>query len=225
MRNESRSGQTSTAFVLRQLTLCILAVPLCWAEAAEIALAGVIGRHAVLVIDGGAPQTIRAGAQSREGVRVLAVDGDAAEVEYEGQRQRLRLGDRVVNTAGVAAVPRLELTADSQGHFWAQGRINGGVVRFLVDTGATMVALGRSDAQRLGVNFSRGERAASVTANGTVTTWRVRLDTVEIEGMRLHNVEAMVHENDLPVTLLGMSVLNRMRWQREGQRLTLEKRY
>lgn len=200
-------------------------VPVAGAMAVEIALAGVVGRNAVLVVDGGVPQTLGLGARSREGIRVLALDGEEAVVEFEGKRQKLRLGERVVNVPAGVSTGRLVLAADSQGHFWTQGKINGGEVRFLVDTGATMIALGRSDARRLGLNYTRGERAASVTANGVVATWRVRLDTVEIAGVRLHNVDAMVHERDLPVTLLGMSVLSRMRWQRDGQTLILEKMY
>lgn len=223
-RNEVSVGAWPARW-MRILTSAALLGPIAGTEASEIALAGVIGRHAVLVVDSGAPQTLRIGARSREGVQLISLENGEAIVEFEGQRQRLRLGERVVNTPTSSAPARLELTADSQGHFWVQGRINGSTVRFLVDTGATLISLGRSDAQRLGLNYMRGERAASVTANGTVATWRVRLDTVEIEGMRLHNVDAMVHERDLPITLLGMSALSRMRWQREGQKLILEKRY
>lgn len=207
------------------LALFGAAAPVLDAIAADIALAGVIGRHAVLVVDGGAPQTLGIGGRSREGVQVIDVNGEHAVVDVDGKRQRLRVGEHVVNTPSRSAPERLELIADRQGHFWAQGRINGSTVRFLVDTGASMIALGRSDALRLGLNYLRGERAASITANGTVATWRVRLDTVNIEGMRLHNIDAMVHEQDLPVTLLGMSALNRMRWQRDGHKLVLEKRY
>lgn len=195
------------------------------ADAAEISLAGVIGTRAILVVDGGAPQTLGVGARSREGIKLLSLQGEEAVVEFEGERQRLRLGERVVHAPEAVSTGKVVLNADSQGHFWTQGKINGGEVRFLVDTGASMVALGRSDARRLGLNYTRGTRAASVTANGVVATWRVRLDTVEIAGVRLHNVDAMVHEGDLPVTLLGMSALSRMRWQRDGQTLTLEKIY
>ena len=211
----------------RGLVLSVLALPvsLLPVSAAEIGLAGVIGSRAVVVVDGGVPQTLGVGARSREGVKLVSLQGEEAVVEFEGKHQRLRLGERVVNAPAAVTPGRLVLNADSQGHFWTQGKINGGEVRFLVDTGATMIALGRSDARRLGLNYTRGERAASVTANGVVATWRVRLDTVEIAGVRLHNVDAMVHERDLPVTLLGMSVLSRMRWQRDGQTLILEKMY
>lgn len=223
--SKKRRALGSASFTRLIMLISALGVSMTAPEAAEIALAGVIGHHAVLVVDGGSPQTLRVGALSREGVRLIGLTGDQAVVEFQGERQRLRLGESVVNTPGTSAPARLELVADGQGHFWAQGRINGSTVRFLIDTGASMIALGRSDALRLGLDYTTGERAATVTANGTVSTWRVRLDTVDVGGMRLHNVDAMIHDRDLPIALLGMSVLNRMRWQRDGQKLILEKRY
>ncbi len=192
--------------------------------AAEVAVVGMIGTRAILVVNDGAPQTVAVGGRSREGVKVLGVDGDVATLEVDGKRQRIRLGERVVRREGGVG-EGLVLQADSRGHFLAQGRINGKETGFLVDTGATLVSLGKSDAQRAGVDFTKGSPGRSVTANGTVRVWRVQLDTLELGGMRVHNVEAAVHEQDLPFALLGMSFLNRMHWQREGDKLILRKRY
>ncbi len=192
--------------------------------AAEVAVVGMIGTRAILVVNDGAPQTVAVGGRSREGVRVLGVDGDVATLEVDGKRQRIRMGERVVRREGGVG-EGLVLQADSRGHFLAQGRINGNETGFLVDTGATLVSLGKSDAQRAGVDFTKGSPGRSVTANGTVRVWRVQLDTLELGGMRVHNVEAAVHEQDLPFALLGMSFLNRMHWQREGDKLILRKRY
>lgn len=192
--------------------------------AAEVAVVGMIGTRAILVVNDGAPQTVAVGGRSREGVKVLGVDGDVATLEVDGKRQRIRMGERVVRREGGVG-EGLVLQADSRGHFLAQGRINGNETGFLVDTGATLVSLGKSDAQRAGVDFTKGSPGQSVTANGTVRVWRVQLDTLELGGMRVHNVEAAVHEQDLPFALLGMSFLNRMHWQREGDKLILRKRY
>lgn len=192
--------------------------------AAEVAVVGMIGTRAILVVNDGAPQTVAVGGRSREGVKVLGVDGDVATLEVDGKRQRIRMGERVVRREGGVG-EGLVLQADSRGHFLAQGRINGNETGFLVDTGATLVSLGKSDAQRAGVDFTKGSPGRSVTANGTVRVWRVQLDTLELGGMRVHNVEAAVHEQDLPFALLGMSFLNRMHWQREGDKLILRKRY
>ena len=194
-------------------------------QGADVALAGVIGARAVLVIDAGAPQTLAVGARSREGVKLVALRDEIATVEVDGRRKTLRLGEHAVHVKGGHQAARLQLQADSQGHFVSRGRINGIEVNLLVDTGATFVSLGRSDAKRIGLDYTKGERGLTATANGTVPVWRMRLDTVELGGMTLHNVDASVHESELPLVLLGMSFLNRTQWQRDGDKLILQKRY
>ena len=194
-------------------------------QGADVALAGVIGARAVLVIDAGAPQTLAVGARSREGVKLVALRDEIATVEVDGRRETLRLGEHAIHVKGWQEAVRLQLQADSQGHFVSRGRINGIEVNLLVDTGATFVSLGRSDAKRIGLDYTKGERGLTATANGTVPVWRMRLDTVELGGMTLHNVDASVHESELPLVLLGMSFLNRTQWQRDGDKLILQKRY
>lgn len=194
-------------------------------QGAEVALAGVIGARAVLVVDAGAPQTLAVGARSREGVKLVALRDEIATVEVDGRRETLRLGEHAVHVKGGQQAARLQLQADSQGHFVSRGRINGIEVNLLVDTGATFVSLGRTDAKRIGLDYTKGERGLTATANGTVPVWRMRLDTVELGGMTLHNVDASVHESELPLVLLGMSFLNRTQWQRDGDKLILQKRY
>ena len=98
-------------------------------------------------------------------------------------------------------------------------------MRFLVDTGATFVSLGRSDALKAGVDFTKGEPALMQTANGGVRAWRVSLDTVRIGDVTLRNVDGVVHANDMPIALLGMSFLNRMEMRRDGSSLLLKQRY
>jgi aspartyl protease family protein len=194
-------------------------------QGAEVALAGVIGARAVLVVDAGAPQTLAVGARSREGVKLVALRDEIATVEVDGRSETLRLGEHAVHVKGGQQAARLQLQADSQGHFVSRGRINGIEVNLLVDTGATFVSLGRTDAKRIGLDYTKGERGLTATANGTVPVWRMRLDTVELGGMTLHNVDASVHESELPLVLLGMSFLNRTQWQRDGDKLILQKRY
>lgn len=88
-----------------------------------------------------------------------------------------------------------------------------------------MVSLGASDARRLGINAATGEAGFAQTANGVVRVWEHRLDAVSLGGITLYGVRAIVHENDLPVALLGMSFLNRVEMDRKGSSLTLRKRF
>lgn len=197
--------------------------------AAEIELAGVFGSKAVLIIDGAAPVTLAVG-QSREGVRLVDVGAGVATVEVGGRRQQVVMGAAPVRLGATGADSNggdgsVNLHADSKGHHFAQGSINGISMRFLVDTGASMVSMGMADARRAGIDLKRAKPALTQTASGTSRVWQVRLDQVRIGEVTLHGVDGLVHENDLPFVLLGMSFLSRMDMQREGSRLILRKRF
>ena len=194
------------------------------AQAADVAVAGLFPGRAVLVVDGGPPQTVKVGGRTRDGILLKAATSEAATLEHAGRVFVARLGEQVAISAGTPA-SEISLQADGGGHFFTGARINGVAVDALVDTGATLVAMGRNEAVRLGIDYRAGTRGQSATANGLATIWKVRLDAVELGGVRLLGVDAAVHETDLPVVLLGMSFLNRMDWRREGDRLLLKKRY
>jgi aspartyl protease family protein len=99
----------------------------------------------------------------------------------------------------------------SDGHFWAHAQVNGVPVRLLVDTGATVVALTPADAERLGFDLARLHYASSVvTAGGRARAASVRLDSVEVGGARLDDVDALIIEKGLDASLLGMSYLGRL---------------
>ncbi|WP_298398918.1 TIGR02281 family clan AA aspartic protease [uncultured Azonexus sp.] len=192
--------------------------------AQEVGLAGIIGSKALLKINGGAPRAVPAGA-TVDGVKVVSVQGDQVVVEINGRKRPLKVGQNAVGVAASSDSDRLVLQADGQGHFFTTGTINGVSVRFLVDTGASMISLGASDARRMGLDFNRGQKGISQTANGQVMVSKVQLDNVRIGGMTLHQVDAVIHQTDLPIALLGMSVLNRMEMQRDGSTMTLKKRF
>ena len=211
---------------MRWLSLCFFLLAGAAAHATEVAIAGVFPGKAVLVIDGGRPLTVSVGTRTRQGVKLVSVQGEHAVIEINGERQTLRLGERVVKSSASTSAPIITMKADLRGHFMTTGTVNGRTVRFLVDTGASMVALGRSAAARAGIDYANaGRPSQSMTANGLVRTWVVKLDTVQVAGVTLHNVDAAVHESELPVVLLGMSFLNRMDMRRNGDTLTLRKRY
>ena len=195
-----------------------------WFSAVDVGLAGLTASKAMLVIDGGEPLAVTVG-QTVDGVRLLSVQRDRATVEVDGRKRALRVGDHAVGSGGGEGGGKAVLTADGQGHYFTTGTVNGVTVRFLVDTGATMVSLGASDARRMGLDVSKGVRGMSATANGQVRVTKIKLDTVRVGDITAHNVDALVHEADLPIALLGMSFLNRMEMQRSGDTMTLKKRF
>ena len=194
------------------------------ASALDVGLAGIMGSKAMLMINGGEPRAVAVG-QAVDGVRLISVTGDQAIVEVDGKKRPLRVGQHAVGSANADGSGKVILTADSQGHFVTNGTVNGASVKFLVDTGATLISLGASDARRIGIDASKGQRGMTNTANGQAQVSKVKLDTVRIGDVTLHNVDALVHQNDLPVALLGMSFLNRMEMQRDGGTMTLKKQY
>lgn len=204
------------------LALLLLASTPCAAQ--DVGLAGVMGSKAMLMINGGEPEAVRVG-ESLDGVKLISIQGDQVIVEVGGRKRPLRIGQHAVGAPPADGSGKIILTADGRGHFYATGTINGTSVRFLVDTGATMISLGASDVRRLGLDFSRGQRAITQTANGQVVVSKVKLDTVTIAGVTLHQVDALLHQNDMPIALLGMSFLNRMEMQRDGGTMTLRQRY
>lgn len=212
--------------VTRHSTL--LAVGLCLvsglAGAQDVGLAGVLGSKAMLMINGGEPQSVAVG-QSLDGVRVVSVQGDQVVIEIGGKKRPLRVGQHAIGAAAADGSGKITMTADNQGHFYTTGTINGVSVRFLVDTGATMISLGATDARRVGLDFNRGQKGMTQTANGQVVVSKIQLDTVRIGDVTLHNVDALVHQTEMPMALLGMSFLNRMEMQRDGSTMTLKKRF
>ena len=98
-------------------------------------------------------------------------------------------------------------------------------MRFLVDTGATMIALPAADAVRMGIDYRKGMQGRTRTAGGVVSVYRITLDSVRLGGIEATGVEAVVIEEGLDIALLGMSFLNRLDMRQEGRTMTLIKRF
>ena len=200
-------------------------------QAADIGVTALFGGKAQISVDGGKPRMLSAGQTSPEGVKLISADSNGAVIEFQGKRQRLTLGSGYkvtgVNVASESAPgASVTLTADTQGHYQTLGQVNGGTVQFLVDTGATSIALPSADARRLGINYLSGERGYTQTANGRAAAYKIKLDTVKVGDITLYAVDAVVLEGDgLKTALLGMSFLNRTEMKRDGQALTLIRRY
>lgn len=215
------SGKMMIHFTLALLTAGLFPV---LAAAQEVGLAGIMGSKAMLMVNGGEPQAVAIG-QSLDGVKLLSVQGDQVVVEVGGKKRPLRVGQHAIGVSNGDGSGKIIMTADGQGHFYTTGTINGTSVRFVVDTGATMISLGATDAKRIGLDFNRGEKMISHTANGQTVVSKLQLDTVRLGDITLHGVDAVIHQNEMPIALLGMSFLNRMEMQRDGSTMTLKKRF
>jgi len=195
------------------------------ALAQGVALAGRMGERALLMIDG-QPHTVGVGQQAG-GVKLLRWDGDAVVVERGKERLVLRPGASPQRLGGGAAASigrEIVLNAGPGGHFFATGSINGRSTRFMVDTGATQLAISREEAARLGIDLSSGKLGLAGTANGTVQVVAVTLHSVRLGDVEVANVGAMVLPMPMPYVLLGNSFLTRFQMRRENDVMRLELR-
>src|SRR6202163_3121987 len=130
-----------------------------------------------------------------------------------------------VETSAQAGIRSISIARDSRGHFQTEGRIDGQRIDFMVDTGASVIALNEKSAARFGLRPARGDYNATVsTANGTIKAARTRLTMVEIGGLIVRDVDAMVLPDEaLSVNLLGLSFLSKLkRFEYANGRLVLE---
>lgn len=197
--------------------------------AADINLIGIFGNKATLMVDGGKPRTVAVGEATPERIKLLSVAADSVVVEIDGKRETLHIGNQRVSGARTGGgTQRAVLTGDANGHFLTTAQVNGVSLRFLVDTGATTVTVSADDARRANVRFSPADRVTMQTANGVVAAYRVKFDTVTLGEITLNNVDGVVMEGNAlggRFGLLGMSFLSRTDMRREGESLTLIKRF
>ena len=196
------------------------------ARAQGVSFAGAMGTKALLVIDG-QPHTLAVG-QSAMGVTLLQLSGDLARVQRGADIAELRLGAAPARLAGTTqpghGAQQIVLPVGLGGHFTAAGAINGRPVRFMVDTGATVVALSQADAERIGLAWRDAPRVVTHTANGAVPVHRVNLTSVRVGEVEVSHVEAVVVPAAMPYVLLGNSFLGRFQMVRDNDLLRLEKR-
>ncbi len=199
--------------------------PLALAQA--VTLSGMLGGKALLVVDGGEPKSVAPGG-SFKGVRVISTQGDTAMLEIGGRSQTLRVGESPASVGQPIAQgkgSRIVMSADSRGHFFTQGLINSRPVQFMVDTGATTIGMSVSDADRIGLQYKQGQAVQVSTANGVVPGWKMRLSSVRLGDVEVHDIEAVITPISMPFVLLGNSYLTRFQMTRNNEQLVLEKRY
>lgn len=206
----------------------LLALSAAASHAQSVAMTGGMGSRALLVINGGQPKALAAG-DTHQGVKVLSVTSEQAVIDIGGKRQTVRLGEGPVSVGGSggggSGGSQIVLAAGRGGHFFTLGSINGRSVNFVVDTGATLVAMSAAEAKRIGLKYEHGQPGYSSTANGVVRAYRIKLNSVRIGDVELQNVEASVSEGSMPYVLLGNSFLSRFQMKRENDTMTLVKRY
>ncbi|MCB1924258.1 MAG: TIGR02281 family clan AA aspartic protease [Gammaproteobacteria bacterium] len=165
---------------------------------------------AMLEVDG-QRKVVSVGGKPFAGMRLLRADTREAVVESGGQQYTLRLGSAVSASYAPRERREIRILKDSRGGYFVDGLINGSPVRFLVDTGATSVAMSERHAAQLGLQHRVDGTPVGVgTASGSARGHAVQLASVSVAGMRVNDVRAVVIDGDSPqFVLLGMNVLSK----------------
>ncbi|HZX17184.1 MAG TPA: TIGR02281 family clan AA aspartic protease [Pseudomonas sp.] len=209
-------------FILGQL---LLAASCVWA-APQVRVVGLFPGAAVLNVDG-QRKLVKVGQVGPGGVVVVSADSRGAVLRVDGVERSYSLSREYSEGFAEAQKKQLSVAKGIGGHYWVAGSINGQSIQFLVDTGATSVALNDEHARRLGIDYRVVGAPLQVnTASGTARGWRVTLDRVKIGELEVLGVEAVVLEGGSPTeALLGMSFLSRVGWKVEQDVLVLESKY
>jgi aspartyl protease family protein len=198
------------------------------AHSQSVTLSGMVGSKALLIVDGNAPKIVASG-ESYNGVKVISTQGDTAVLMIAGKRLSVRVGDAPASVGEQAGSKssgsRIVLTVGDGGHFLTAGSINGKSVQFMVDTGATTVAMGSLEAKRMGIDYTSGKPVRMSTANGATLGYLLTLSSVRIGDVEVQNVEAIVSQQSMPYVLLGNSFLTRFSMRRDNDQMVLERRF
>ena len=237
MKQESHLYRQYVYTVLYCLVSWFILVVLCGiltsrsAYSTEIHLAGIMsGNKALISVDGAKPKMYQSGQRVSDNVKLLSVSDQGIQVSIDGG------GSKYIPFGGPGAVLKsalkereaslavTKIPLDQNGHFMTDGMLNGQLVSFLVDTGASVVTLNQADANRLNINYRKyGVRTEVLTANGKSFAWSVPNNKLQIGNITVENIDVQVAQGDLSSSLLGMNFLNHVNLSRKGGALELRK--
>lgn len=226
MYSGSRMSHYSSLIQFRKLNLVILLLCLQGEVYAidRIEVQGSFGSKVVLMIDG-KRHILAVGKISPEGVKVISVNSNGAMLSVDGKQKQYLLGSSMAigTTFSERKSKKETIFVDSGGMYKTYGSINGQSVRFLVDTGASAIAMNVSQAKRLGIRYRRiGKPAGVSTASGYEKAYRVRLKSVSVGSITEKNVEALIIDGKHPgPILLGMTFLGRLNVEHGGNAMSL----
>ncbi len=196
-----------------------------WSDELQIVVVGLFADHAVVEINH-TQRILSVGKTSPEGVKLISASSQKAVLEVNGKQSDYVLGSHIgTHYTPPVAQPVVNLWP-TNGMYLTSGSINGYTVSFIVDTGASTIALNADTARRLNIDYLKAPQIAVKTASQVEIAYQVKLDQVQVGDIKLYNVEAMVIDGAEPtVALLGMSFLGQLDMQRTDKKLQLKKKF
>ena len=205
--------------------IILLNVPFAWSDELKVVVVGLFNGQAVVEIDQ-KQRILKVGKTSPEGVKLISANSREAVLEVSGKRQQYLLGDHIGSHYTPPVKQPVVSLWPNNGMYLTAGSVNGFSVDFMVDTGASAIALNAATARRLGLDYLRGQRIGVRTASGSEIAYQVTLDLVQVGEIKLYNVGAIVIDGLEPQhALLGMTFLSQLEILQNGDRMDLKKKF
>lgn len=190
---------------------CVLASNVLNAEEVDIEVVALFSNAAVLKVDG-KQRLLKSGETSPEGILLEKADSSGVTIRYEGKLTTIGLSERITTQFRTPERRTAAVQVNRKGQYITTGSINGRPVRFLIDTGANILAMSSVSARSLGIDTSTGRRMRGTTASGTIESTEVYLGVVQVGDIVVENVQAVVIDGGYPTEiLLGMSFLKNVK--------------
>lgn len=191
----------------------------------KVSVMALFNGKAMLSIDG-RNRLLKAGQTSPEGVKLIEANPRQALVQVDGEQRILQPGGPVQANYKQRTTREVRITRNNQGAYTSFGSINGRSVSFLVDTGASSVAMSAAVAKDLGIQYQlHGRQVMIATASGQANGYQIKLDRVQVGEVSLNDVDGVVIEAEAPPqVLLGMSFLQRLEMTQKGNVMMLRQR-
>lgn len=191
----------------------------------NIVVVGLFRDHAVVEINNKQRQ-LKVGEESPEGLTLISATSSGAVLAKNGIEKHYELGTHISSDFAPPKSQKAVSIWPTNGMYLIAGSVNGYSVDFLVDTGASAIALNAATAERLGIDYLRGKMVGVRTASGVDKAYNVVLDSVQVGDITLYNIRAMVLDGDEPQrALLGMSFLSQLDINRKDERMDLKKKF
>ena len=189
----------------------------------NIVVKGLFKNNALVIIDG-KQRLLKKGKTSPEGITLISANSKQAQIRYNDKVHTLLLSKGVGASYTEPTVNEIRLQRGDNGHYFTPGTINGRQTSFLVDTGASSIAMSSADADGLGLSYKDARKVKVNTASGVSDAFEVKLRSVAIGSVKVSNVDALIIEGVYPITiLLGNSFLSQVEMKVEEGVLILQK--
>ncbi len=191
----------------------------------SIKVVALFSDKAMLMVNG--KNIIMKKGQVVDGVMLVSANGRGAVIRLQnGIEKKLNLNQSIQQAYKKPQNNKFTVYSDQSGMFQMPGKINGRLTRFLLDTGATYIALSSVEADKLRLSYKFAKKGAVQTASEVVPVWHIKLDNVKVGDISVANVDAVVLKGVNPRTaLLGMSFLKHVKLQRNGAAMLIEQKY